>query len=140
MERQCTMARYFENYVKFYGTMEEASQAMRTVTSLAAQAEHDDGPELFDSWTIGRDFVVLRLDSFRTEHWDSPSDYLSELSEKYPNVVIEWSYLGDHDFYCSVLKNGHSLAEYEACPADKGFAEKSYYLEASRLVELADAS
>jgi hypothetical protein len=143
MERQIVMARDFENYVTLYGPPEETHGAMKAIVLLYEKLNGHDGPENVEHWRLDTDFVVSRLDQFQTEHWDSPNEYLSELSHKYPNVVIEWSYSGnDHEFYCSVIKNGHSLLEYETVGSRSGrkLAEKSYYLKALRLVELADVS
>src|SRR5271167_3470008 len=113
MERQ-TMAREFENYVTVYGTSKETYQAMREIIMLCERLTGEDVPEHLDKWKIGTDFIVVRLDPFQTTHWESPNEYVSEFSQKCPNVVIEWTYCGDHELYCSVFKNGNVLAEYEA--------------------------
>ena len=138
------MARYLQNYVTFYGPVEETHQAMGELTNTHKNSNGHDGPEIFEEWQISTDAVV-RLDPFETRHWDSPKEYLSELSDGYPNVVIEWSYLGDdHDFYCSIFKNGHSLAEIARHRIGKRsgreLAEKFYYRKAIRLIKMADAS
>jgi hypothetical protein len=133
------MARVFENYVTIYGTLEEVDQVKEALRSLFRELGlNEDGVDTLGRWRIGTYFNVFRLDSFETAHWESPRDYLSELSEKSPNAVIEWTYFEDSsDLYCSVYKNGHSVVEYEALGHPGGEdANKYFYLEAGRFSEL----
>jgi hypothetical protein len=141
------MARDLENYVTFYGASEEAYRAMKEVVILYERLNGHDGPEMLEDWRIGTESAVFRLDPFETSHWESPKEYISELSHKYPNVVIEWSYFclgNEHGFYSCIFKNGHSLAEMVKYPIGKRsgrkMAEKSYYRKALSLIELVDAS
>ena len=142
MERETIMPRHFTNHVTFYGTAEENLKASKEIVLLYEKLNGLDDPETLECWTLGTDFEKLRLWSFHTDHWESPSEYLDELSEKYPNVVFEWSYSGQGEFYCRVVKNGHLLFGYETWDLRKSrkLADKSYYLKALRLAELADAS
>lgn len=136
------MAREVDNYVTLYGTEEETYQAERAIVLEYEKLNSEDGPEMLDRWKIENDFVIYRLDPFRSTFEDWSSGYLSELSEKYPNVAIEWAWSGsDHDRGCCIYKGGHSIAEYETLghPGDQK-ANKFYYLEAIKLLELADAS
>lgn len=136
-----TMARIFENYVTIYGTLEEVDQVKEALRLLVRERGlKEDNLDTFDCWKIGTEFYVFRLDSFETAHWgESPRDYLSELSEKCPNAVIEWTYFEDPlDLRCSVFKNGHSLVEYEALGHPGGEdANKYFYLEEGPFSELA---
>jgi hypothetical protein len=141
MERQITMATVFKNYVTIYGTLEDVDKVKEGLRLLVRERGLiEDYLDTLDCWKIGTKFNVFRLDSFETAHWgESPGDYLSELSEKCPNAVIEWTYFEDPlNLRCSVFKNGHSLVEYEALghPGAED-ANKYFYLEAGRFSELA---
>jgi hypothetical protein len=89
------MARYFDNYVSLHGGA-ESSQTKKAIALLCEKPVPGEvGSTMFDSQKTGKDLVVFRLNRFETTHWESLSDYLSELSAKYPNVLIEWGYCGD---------------------------------------------
>lgn len=137
------MTREFKNYVTLYGASKEAHEAVRDIVLSYEKLNGEDGPEILDHWRIGTDTVKVRLDPFRGAYEKVPDKSLSELSQRHPNVVIEWSYCGNyHDFYCSVLKNGCSIAQYEALGYSSGekLADKSYYMKALRLVEMNHAN
>jgi Ferredoxin-like domain in Api92-like protein len=136
------MSRIFENHVSFYGTAEEVNEARHEVVLLCEKLSGHDGPETIERWDLGGDFEMQRLWSFDTDHWESPEEYLDELSKKYLNVVFEWSYTGDAEFYCRVVKNGHLLFGYETWDLRKNrkLADKFYYLKALRFAELAHES
>jgi hypothetical protein len=125
------MSRLLKNYVTLYGEPSEAHQAMMEIILLYEHLNETGGPESVEDWKIGQNLAIFRLDPFLTEHWESPREYVSELSTRYPNAVIEWSFFGDsHEFNCNVFQNGHSLVDYVTFGNCRKLAKKSYYRDA----------
>jgi hypothetical protein len=133
--------REFRYHVTLYGSPEKTVVAKGVIQAFWETVKVDEiRPEILRSWKFGTDFEVLRLDSFFTEDWVSPSNYFPELSQKCPNVVFELSFYGmGSDFYSSVFKNGQMLATYVtmADDDDKDLSDEYYYLEAKRFDGLA---